>query len=220
MIQPQKIIRSKRKTLSISIDSHGRLVVRAPRVYPEERIFAFLKEKEDWIVRNQKAREKNLSLLPKENLDAYVFPLLGKSTKICLYDGGRVALNEKSSTLFLPRTDAEKRLKTWLKRYAKEVLESVVRKRAEEMGLTYSSLSITSARTRWGSCSGENALHFSFRLVYAPREVVDYVAVHELAHIPHRNHGEKFWALVERYVPEYKKMRRWLKDNGYLMQIF
>lgn len=220
MIQPQKIIRSKRKTLSISIDSLGRLVVRAPRVYPEERIFAFLKEKEDWIVRNQQAREKNRSLLPKEDLDSYVFPLLGKRTEICLYDGGRVALNEKNATLFVPRTDTEKRLKTWLKGYAKGLLERAANKRAEEMGLQYASLSVTSAKTRWGSCSGENALHFSFRLVYAPEEVVDYVVVHELAHIPHRNHGAKFWALVERFVPDYRKKREWLKDNGYLMQIF
>lgn len=220
MVQPEKIIRSKRKTLSISIDSLGRLIVRAPRVYPEERIFSFLQEKEDWILRNQKARADKRSLLPSEDLDGYVFSLLGKETEICLYDGGRVALNEKSSTLFLPRKNAEKKLKNWLKSYAKGVLEEIAARRAAEMGLTYSSLSVTSAKTRWGSCSGENAIHFSFRLVYAPKEVVDYVVVHELAHIPHCNHGEKFWSFVEKYAPEYRKMRKWLKDNGYLTQIF
>ena len=82
------------------------------------------------------------------------------------------------------------------------------------------SLSVTSAKTRWGSCSYNDALHFSFRLLYAPVEVIDYVAVHELSHTFYKNHGKAFWAAVEKYVPDYKKKRAWLKENTLLMEIF
>ena len=88
------------------------------------------------------------------------------------------------------------------------------------MGASYPSLSVTSARARWGSCSYNNALHFSFRLLYAPPAVIDYVVVHELAHTFHRNHSRQFWATVERFVPDYRKKRDWLKEKSILMQIF
>ena len=103
---------------------------------------------------------------------------------------------------------------------AKRILSAICARRASEMGASYPSLSVTSAKTRWGSCSYNNALHFSFRLLYAPIEVIDYVAVHELSHTFYKNHGREFWATVERYVPDYKKKRAWLKEKSLLMEIF
>ena len=72
---------------------------------------------------------------------------------------------------------------------------------------------ITSAEKRWGSCSGDDNLSFSFRLIMAPPDIIDYVIVHELMHIKEKNHSPKFWKLVEAVMPEYKIHRRWLKDN-------
>lgn len=88
---------------------------------------------------------------------------------------------------------------------------AVCSRRAAEMGTHYPSLSVTKAKTRWGSCSYNDALHFSFRLLYAPMAVIDYVIVHELSHTFYKNTAKKFWALVERYVPDYRKKRAWLK---------
>ena len=90
MIQPDKIVRSNRKTLAISVDAFGRLIVRAPKRCSEERIFAFLREKEGWILRQQSQRQGAGTHLPPEDLHGYQFLLLGKQTKIVVDDGKKV----------------------------------------------------------------------------------------------------------------------------------
>ena len=220
MILPDQIIRSRRKTLSISVNPVGQLIVRAPLRCGEERIFAFLAEKESWILK-QKSKMKGAGIsLPQENLDGYRFLLLGKNCTIRLYGGERIRYEERTDELFLPARESREKLVKWLKRNARRIFSTIAERRAKEMGTSYPSLSVTSAKTRWGSCSYHNALHFSFRLLYAPIEVIDYVAVHELSHTFYKNHGREFWATVEKYVPDYKKKRAWLKEKSLLMEIF
>ena len=220
MIQPYKIVRSNRKTLAISVDTFGRLIVRAPKSCAEDRIFAFIQEKESWILRKQ-AEKKGAGMdLPPDNLDGYGFLLLGKSTKIVLYEEKKVGYDSESNRIFLPKEKSKERLVKWLKDNARRILTKVTQRKAQEMGVAYKSLSITSARTRWGTCSGDNALRYTFRLLYCPKEVIDYVVVHELAHIRHKNHSRLFWQEVEKYIPDWKNRRKWLKAHGILMEIF
>ena len=94
---------------------------------------------------------------------------------------------------------------------AKAILPEKVDHYAKSMGLQPSGITITGARTRFGSCSPKNRLCFSWRLVAYPEEAIDYVVVHELAHIVHRNHGPEFHALVERILPDHRKRRELLK---------
>ena len=100
-----------------------------------------------------------------------------------------------------------------LKKAAKEYIPNRVLEYSEIMGLKPSGIKITSARTRFGSCSGKNSLCFSYLLMQKPIEAVDYVIVHELAHIKHKNHGKQFYALVEKYMPDYRERNRLLKHN-------
>ena len=81
-------------------------------------------------------------------------------------------------------------------------------------GGTYKRITIRGQRTRWGSCSGRGTLSFNWRLMMAPPKVLDYVVVHELAHRKEMNHSARFWAEVERILPDYKRRRKWLKDYG------
>lgn len=94
---------------------------------------------------------------------------------------------------------------------AKAILPEKVDHYAKSMGLRPSGITITGARTRFGSCSPKNRLCFSWRLMAYPEEAIDYVVVHELAHIVHRNHGPEFHALVERILPDHRKRRDLLK---------
>ena len=220
MVQPDTIIRSNRKTLAISVDAFGRLIVRAPKKCDEDRIFAFLQAKERWILRKQAERKGAGMDLPPENLDGYTFLLLGKNTKICLYDNKKVGYDSENNCIFLPKEKSKERLVKWLKENAKRILTQVTECKAKEMGLSYKSLSITSARTRWGTCSGDNALRYTFRLLYCPKEIIEYVVVHELSHIRHKNHSRLFWQEVEKYIPDWKMRRKWLKAHGILMEIF
>ena len=85
---------------------------------------------------------------------------------------------------------------------------------ARIMGVTYVRISIREQKTRWGSCSSKGNLNFNWRLIFAPPEVLDYVVVHELAHRKEMNHSKAFYAIVESVLPDYKKSRRWLRENG------
>ena len=100
-----------------------------------------------------------------------------------------------------------------LKMRAKEILPQKVAYFAEIMGLKPSGVKISSAKKRFGSCSGKNSLCFSYELMLYPDEAIDYVVVHELAHIKHRNHSSRFYNLIEKYLPDYKKREKILKSR-------
>ncbi len=220
MVTPDKIIRSQRKTLSISIDAFGLLIVRAPKRCPNEKISAFLQEKEGWILRKKAERQGAGIHLPPENLDGYSLMVLGRFYKIVVASTDKISFGEDKATLFVPNKDTKKRLVNWLKDNAKRIFTEVVERKSAEMGVTYTSVSVSSAKSRWGSCSGDDRLRFSFRLLYAPKDVVEYVVVHELAHTRQKNHSPLFWSEVKKYVPDYKQKRAWLKTHGALMEIF
>lgn len=220
MIQPDEIIRSRRKTLTITIDSFGRLIVRAPKRCSEARIFAFIQEKEDWILRKQ-AEKKGAGIeLPPENLNGYQMTLLGKTCTIYVVPTAKVGYDAEQNIIYLPEQNSRERLVKWLKTNAKRIFNEVTARMAVTMGASYHSVMVTSARGRWGSCSANDALHYSFRLIYAPKEVIEYVVVHELAHTKHKNHSKEFWTEVATYVPDWKAKRNWLKLHGGLMEIF
>ena len=101
-----------------------------------------------------------------------------------------------------------------LKRQAAKIIPPRVRYYADLIGVEYGRIAIRYQKTRWGSCSGKHNLNFNCLLVNAPEEVLDYVIVHELCHIIEMNHSAKFWEQVGKVMPDYKKHRKWLKDNG------
>ncbi len=109
-----------------------------------------------------------------------------------------------------PEPDAQEILR--LKNMAKELLPIKVAAFAKTMGLSPAGITITSARTRFGSCSSANRLSFSWRLMQYPDAAIDYVVVHELAHIVHKNHSADFHALVAKYLPDHKQRRALLKE--------
>lgn len=219
-INPDKIIRSKRKTLSITVDSSGRLIVRAPLRCSEARIVAFIEKKSDWILKHKARKTIPQSFLPSENLNGFRFPLEGKPCGIQVYDGKKLVFDEENFLLYLPKDKDRDLVCKWLKTRAKSVFSSLVANRARQMGINYKTVRVSSAKGRWGSCSQDNTLRFTFRLLYAPRQIIDYVVVHELAHVEHKNHGKAFWEQVEKHCPDWKIKRKWLKDHAYFMQIF
>ena len=108
-------------------------------------------------------------------------------------------------------TDAQIRSLT---QKAKLVIPERVAYYAPIVGVTYGKITIRSQRTRWGSCSSHGNLNFNCLLMLAPENVMDYVVVHELCHRKEMNHSSKFWAEVERVLPDYRQCRHWLKENA------
>ena len=101
-----------------------------------------------------------------------------------------------------------------LVRHALEVIPEVVARFAPMVGVTYGRITIRNQRTRWGSCSVQGNLNFNCLLMRAPDDVLEYVVVHELCHRKEMNHGPKFWAEVERVLPNYRESRKWLNETG------
>ena len=108
------------------------------------------------------------------------------------------------------------------KRYreaAKEYLPKRAAYYAYLLGVSYDRIRIAGQKTRWGSCSSNKTLSFNWKLMLAPPKVLDYVVVHEVCHLREMNHSPRFWALVESLMPDYKQQRKWLKDNGYTLEL-
>lgn len=107
-----------------------------------------------------------------------------------------------------------RRVVDFLKKEARRDLESRVALHAARVGSRIASMTLKDTRSRWGSCSHAGALSFSWRIVMAPPEIIDYLAAHECAHLKEMNHGPNFWALCERLCPQTPSARAWLKENG------
>lgn len=219
MIVPKKIVRSRRKTIALVIDSDGELIVRAPFYASENDILRFVQEKQDWI--EQKTREMKQKTIERPRLllqEGETIPYLGRecmifrgmTRKIC-FDGNAFLLPESE--------DAGAKLVSWYKKRAAVILKERVESIAEKMQVSPAGVKITSAKTRWGSCSYTNHLNFTWRLIMCPPEVVDYVVVHELCHIIHKNHSKSFWKSVEGIDASYREHEKWLKENRRLMEV-
>ena len=220
MIYPDEIIRSNRKTLSISIDSFGRLIVRAPKRYGNERIFAFIQEKESWILRKQAEITGAGIRLPSESLDGYALMLLGEKYILCLVNTTNIKVDNQQKVVYLPENNSQERLIKWLKENAKRILSELTDVTAAKMNTRYQKIAISSARSRWGCCTQEDVIRYTYRLLFAPKEVIEYVVVHELAHTIQKNHSPAFWREVEKHVPDWKAKRKWLHTHRALMELF
>jgi predicted metal-dependent hydrolase len=115
--------------------------------------------------------------------------------------------------LLLSSTDPKK-----AKSHAKHIIASRTQFFSSTMGVMYSSLRCSSARTRWGSCSGTNTISINWRLVLLPPQLLDYVIIHELAHITHKNHSKQFWSLVAKYCSDYKEKRKMLHSYSAVLE--
>ncbi len=143
--------------------------------------------------------------------------LLGKAFTVQVQTAPKPKATFRTNTLTLavPKpAQATALAKTWFKKQAAEHFAERVPHWAKTMGLKHGPIRISDAKSRWGSCSHSNTLRFNWRLLMTEAELVDYVIVHELAHVPHKNHGPKFWAVVEEYMPDYKIRRKRLNDMG------
>jgi len=213
--------RKRRKTISLQIGNKSELVITAPYFTPIGEINRFVQEKQNWIFKAiQKHKEASIKNKAKEYTTGENFYYLGESYILEVFfepleNAGVVFWNNR----FYLNAQENMALRKhyfilWYKKKAQKYLHERVDYFSRMLKLQPGSLRITSAVSRWGSCSEDNNLAFTFRLMMAKPEVIDYVVVHELMHIKEKNHSAKFWQLVESVMPQYKLYRRWLKDNN------
>jgi len=216
---PYKIIRSDRKSIGLTINGEAQLIIRAPLNMTDNDIAKAIKKKKRWIADKQKKVSASIKKLA---------PVVIKNGGSLLYMGdyytivmGNVRKAQFSGgDIILPRGYTKEKVIAWLKKNARKMLFDRVEKQALVMGIRYSAIRISSARTRWGSCSGKDNLSFTWRLIMCPSSVIDYVIVHELCHTRFKNHSSDFWAMVSSFYPDYKEQRNWLKSNRRIMDLF
>lgn len=217
-----KIIRSSRSTIALEIKQDGTLIVRAPYKASENYINALFQEKSNWInKKTDEALQKKNSFRRKEFINGEKFLYLGNTYSLRITNEPNLSINGKGEIL-LPKSIiplARPYMIKWYIRSARETITERTDIYANQLNLKYGKIKISSANTRWGSCSGKNNLNFTWRLIMAPLEIIDYVVIHEITHIVEKNHSSNFWNKVARIIPDFKKRRQWLHTNGFLLNI-
>ena len=209
LLIPTNIIKSKRKSISLIVKNNGEFIVRAPLKVSDKDIFKFINEKSNWII-EKRTEQKNNSIKPLD-FNSSIISLIGKDYIFSFHDKSRVFIKE--NIIFLPKENTNEKFIAFLKKTSKIYLEERVKLIASLFNFQYSSISISSAKTCWGSCSAGNKLHFTYKLILCPQDVIDYVVLHELCHTKVKNHSAKFWSLVDKCNPYYKSHEKWLKKN-------
>jgi predicted metal-dependent hydrolase len=175
----------------------------------------FARSKGDWI------RRRIAALPPRVPFaDGSTIPVLGLERRIrhrglrCRDARGVVWMEPGELHVVGEEAHLTRRIADWLKLHAREDFTRRARHFALETGRPLRRVVVRDTRSRWGSCAVDGSLSFSWRLIHAPRFVIDYVVAHEVAHLTEMNHGRRFWAEVDRLVPDTQRPRAWLRDNG------
>ncbi len=211
------LIHSRRKTIALIVQRDGTLTVRAPLRMSAVHIREFVQNHAEWIREKQAQAKAAPPPLKKHYVDGETFLFLGKEVPLTIVARQRPALTFSGTKFHLANSRLPKARQVfirWYKAQALTVISERVAFHADKNQFTWRKIRISSARTRWGSCSTNGTLSFTWRLVLAPPEVIDYVVVHELAHTQIRNHSPKFWRRVAEIMPEFKRHVSWLKKNG------
>ncbi|MFA6082231.1 MAG: SprT family zinc-dependent metalloprotease [Patescibacteria group bacterium] len=214
------IVRAKRRSVQIKIDHDGKVIVRAPFWVSLRQIDQFVHQNEAWIAKRLDVHQQQPHRQSHHFNDGDMFWYLGKEypLKISGEISGKVRFE---NALIIPNTKPEL-ARTMILKWYKNEADMFLRQRLDQfatlMDIKYHAVKITSATSRWGSCNHLNSISLNWKLIQVPKDVIDYVVVHELAHILQHNHSKLFWAEVEKVLPDYKIRRKWLKDHGFLLQ--
>ena len=208
------IVRSQRRTVSMQIMADATILVKAPIRFPENEIKKFLLKNQEWIKQKQIAM---LTRTAQKKADEYLY--LGKKYLLEIRSQKNLIEVEDKIYLGIKTNNTKTYLTNWYKTEANKIIGERVKHYANISGLSYKSIAITSAETRWGSCSSQKTLNFNWRLIMAPIEVIDYVITHELAHLTEMNHSLDFWETVRKMYPLYRQHRTWLKRYGELLRV-
>ena len=222
MITIDAIIRTKRKTISILISPQGKVIVRAPVDCPDSYINNIIIKRQTWIIKNQTKMQARTSL--NQDIINYKKILFGGVVyRLALAD------NIKKITLYndalyipykMPKDKIKRNITKWYKEHALKLAQERITLYANIMQLHPKNVSINNTKSSWGLCNNHNEIKLNWRIAMLPIKLVDYIAVHELAHLTEFNHSKRFWQLVLSIIPDTKEGRAELKKGDYLLQLF
>jgi predicted metal-dependent hydrolase len=209
---------ARRRSLQITVDREGELIVAAPHDCPSGVMEDFVREKRYWIY--TKLAEKE-TLRPRAGRKEYVsgegFPYLGRSYRLLLVDDQEVPLKLEHGRFKLRRADApegRRHMVRWYTTHARQWLRRRVTRFAPRLDAHPTDVLVQDLGYRWGSCGKAGRLYFHWRTILVPAPIAEYIVVHELAHLHEPHHTPAFWTRVERALPDFAARKQWLAENA------
>lgn len=209
----------RRKTLELIIDRDGELVIAAPEGLDDAVMADFVREKRFWLYTKIAEKEARQHVVPKkEFVNGEGFPYLGRSYRLKLVDEQERALKLVNGHFCLRRKLANRGrdfFVSWYTAHGKIWLTKRVAEWSKHMGIKVKAVNVQDLGFRWGSCSASKVVNFHWATILLPAHIVDYVIVHELAHLIEPNHSPEFWAVVESAMFDFEEKKTWLAEHGH-----
>ena len=207
---------TRARRMALRLDPQNRIfTLTLPRGMSLRKAQRFAEEHEDWM------QECLSELAPQIRIeDGGILPILGQRTSIKVErdEQRKTTSIELDGKILRVRTnldDPAPRIKRYLKTLAKERITELAHEKAKKLGKRINKIQIRDTKSRWGSCSEDGNLNFSWRLILAPHEALDYVIAHEVAHLKHMDHSDAFWAVCRKLSDEYLDGRYWMDAHGH-----
>ncbi|OIJ22024.1 zinc metalloprotease [Anaerobacillus alkalidiazotrophicus] len=221
-------VKPDKRDISISVEWLDGVRVIVPEGVEEDQLHSILYKKAPWILNKWNSFQEIVDPpLPKEYVSGEKFAYLGRNYRLkvhkrdditqstLVFKQGKFIANVPSSY-----ADQEKNhelyelFKEWYKLHGEAKIKERLNIYCPKMGLSPSKIELKEQKMRWGTCTGDNAIYLNWRIVMAPLVIVDYLLVHELAHIKYPNHSKEYWQLVHSIMPDYEQRKEWLRING------
>lgn len=212
----------KRKQLTITVERDRGVVIHAPESTSDEKIRAVVESKRQWIY--DKSRHAQKYALPhppgKELVNGESALYLGRQYQVEVVHGSAEEIRFDHRFLIPARLGCDRKhvMRSWYMDRAKEKILPRSMKWANDLGVEFANAKIVDNRYRWGSCTPKDNITFNWRLIKAPMYVVDYVIIHELAHLLESNHTTKFWNIVRAQSSKMDKAKQWLLEHGQILE--
>jgi hypothetical protein len=208
---PYTVRRSSRaRRVRVNVHAHAGVEVVLPARAPERAAAAAVRELRPWIERRLGEAHEALARVAAR---AGTLPLLDESLQL-VTQRGRTRVHREGRQLLVPDADPQPAIERFYRRTARAEIAPRLDRATALTGTPYRDLSIRAQRTRWASCSANGSMSFNWRLLLAPSRVLDYVVWHEVVHLQVLDHSPRYWALLERWCPDYREDREWLRLNG------
>jgi predicted metal-dependent hydrolase len=222
-IEYQLLPGTDRKTTDIVIERDGKVVVRPPEGYAPEQVDEVVESKRLWIYRNlAEWKDLNACAVVREWVSGETFLYLGREHRLSLVSGQDQALKLKNGSFCLERpfierlgpAGAREAFKQFYINKGKDRFDARVAFYAPKVGVSHGDIKVKEMGYRWASCGASGTLNFHWKCMMAPPRIIDYIVVHELCHLHHRNHNDAFWNEIDKVLPDYRERKNWLRLHG------
>jgi predicted metal-dependent hydrolase len=217
-----RIVYSRRRTLSLSVERDTSVVVRAPEGTPEEKIRQAVEAQKLWLFQKINHEQKYPPRRQrKEFVSGETITYLGRNYRLEVTEQAIEGVQFRSRFIISRQNQPQggKLFRGWYIERAHERIPARARYFAEAMGVRFNRVLISDLKVRWGSCTPRANLNFNWRIMRAPTNVIDYLVVHELAHLLEPNHTPRYWNIVAVQVPHFERGKEWLRENGGVLEV-